>query len=114
MSFKKTFTREMREKESADIIQKNPNSVPIICEKAHNSKIKEIQKTKFLLKKSLTLDQFKIILRKKLDLENTQSLFLVVKKNVLIGNETISDIYDKYKDEDGFLYIYYASEEVWG
>ena len=115
MSYKKTFTREMREKESSDIKAKNPNSIPVICEKAPNSKIKEIQKSKYLLKKNLTLEQFITILKKKLDFENTQALFLLARgKNALSGNETFSEIYDKYKDEDGFLYIYYASEEVWG
>ena len=115
MSYKKTFTLVMRTKESEDIKDKNPNSIPVICEKAPHSKIKEIDKTKFLIKKNLTLQQFKSIIRKKLNLNDTDALFLLVrKKYALVENETFEQIYNKYKDEDGFLYIYYASEEVWG
>ena len=115
MSYKKTFTKEMREKESEDIIKKNPNSIPVICEKAPQSKIKGINKTKFLIKKTFTLEQFISILKKKLNLDSTSALFLLVKgKIALAGNETFIQIYEKYKDEDGFLYIYYSSEQVWG
>ena len=115
MSFKKTFTLIMRTKESEDIREKNPNSIPVICEKAPHSKIKEIEKTKFLIKKNFTLSQFISIIRKKLNLNDTDALFLLVKgKYTLVENETFDQIYNKYKDEDGFLYIYYASEEVWG
>ena len=64
MSFKKTFTLIMRTKESEDIREKNPNSIPVICEKAPHSKIQEIEKTKFLIKKNFTLSQFISIIRK--------------------------------------------------
>ena len=114
-TYKKTFTREMRIKDSEDIKNKNPNSIPLICEKAPHSKIKEMGKSKFLIKKDLTLLQFKEVIRKKLDLDSKSALFFLVKgKITLVGNDTFDKIYDKYKDEDGFLYIYYASEEVWG
>ena len=105
----------MRLKESLDIMEKNPNSVPVICEKSPNSKIKEMAKSKLLLKKNLTLEQFITILKKRLSLDSTEALFLLVKgKNALVGNDTFAQIYEKYKSEDGFLYIYYSSEEVWG
>ena len=40
--------------------------------------------------------------------------FLVNGKKSLTGTDTMLEIYKKYKDEDGFLYIAYAAEEVWG
>jgi len=27
---------------------------------------------------------------------------------------TFGDVYEKYKDDDGFLYLIYANEKVWG
>ena len=27
---------------------------------------------------------------------------------------TMNEVYKKYKDKDGFLYIAYAAEEIWG
>ena len=40
--------------------------------------------------------------------------FLVNGKKSLTGDDPMQDIYNKHKNEDGFLYIAYASEEVWG
>ena len=33
---------------------------------------------------------------------------------VLSGNDTLGTLYSNYKSKDGFLYIAYASEEIWG
>ena len=44
------------------------------------------------------------------------ALFLLVSgKHSITGDQSISEIYEKFKDpEDGFLYIAYASELTWG
>ena len=39
---------------------------------------------------------------------------LVGGKHSITGDTLISEIYERYKDEDGFLYIAYASELTWG
>ena len=105
----------MRLKEFEDLMQKNPNKIPVICEKAENCKIEGIKKTKYLLKKDLTIAQFSTLLKRKLQLDSSNALFLLARgKNTLSSNDTIAQVYDKYKDEDGFLYIYYSNQEVWG
>ena len=44
-----------------------------------------------------------------------EALFLLANGKVTLPqNETIGTIYKKYKDKDGFLYIAYAAEEIWG
>ena len=115
VGFKKTFTKEMRMNECKDIMAKNPDKIPVICEKAPDSKIQGIEKSKFLLKKEFSVAEFISLLKKKLELEKNDALFLLVQgKYSLSGSETIQQCYDKYKDEDGFLYIYYSNKEVWG
>ena len=48
-------------------------------------------------------------------MDEKEALFLLVNgKNTLSQNETIGNIYNKYKNKDGFLYFAYASEEIWG
>jgi|JI102314A2RNA_FD_contig_31_3280199_length_713_multi_2_in_0_out_0_1 GABA(A) receptor-associated protein len=45
----------------------------------------------------------------------TDSLFLLVDgKKVIQQSLTVGELYDKYKKEDGFLYIVYTSEVVSG
>ena len=31
-----------------------------------------------------------------------------------MGNDSISTIYEKYKDKDGILYIHYSDQEIYG
>ena len=61
----------------------------------------------------LPSDSFMIRNRLKMDKE-AALFFLVNGKKVLTGEDTMQEIYNKYKSDDGFLYIAYASEIVWG
>ena len=115
--FKKEKTFEERRKEYEKIIKERPKKIPIICEKAPNCNIKEIDKpkTKYLVDGNLSLPQFMETIRKKLDITETEAIFLLANgKSALSQNETIATIYKKYKDKDGFLYFAYANEEIWG
>jgi GABA(A) receptor-associated protein len=105
-----------RKAESTKIREKYPDRIPIICEKDPKSKIKEVDKTKYLVPNDLTVSQFSFIIRKRLEMNKESALFLLVAgKHSITGDLSISEIYEKYKDpEDGFLYIAYASELTWG
>ena len=114
-NYKKIKTKEERINDFNRIINNNPGKIPIICEKAPNSKLKSIEKTRYLVSGDLTASQFMSLIRKKTDLQKEHALFLLVKgKKAIAGLETMNAIYKKYKDEDGFLYINYTSEMIWG
>ena len=92
-----------------------PGKICLICEKAPKSLLPDIEKTKYLLKEDINLVQFTQIIRNKLKMEKESALFFLVNgKKSLSGNDTMINIYNKYKDVDGFLYVAYAAEEVWG
>ena len=113
--FKKEKTFEERRAEYERVIMEHPKKIPIICEKAPNSRINNIDKTKYLVDASLSLPQFSATIKQKLDIDEKDALFLLANgKRTLPLNETLDTIYKKYKDKDGFLYIAYAAEEVWG
>jgi GABA(A) receptor-associated protein len=105
-----------RKSESTKIREKYPDRVPIICEKAPFSKLKEVDKTKYLVPYDLTAANFSFIIRKRLELSKEAALFLLVGgKHSITGDTSMSEIYEKYRDpEDGFLYIAYTSELTWG
>jgi hypothetical protein len=87
----------------------------VICEKDPKSKITSIVKTRYLIPKNYTISQFSYIIRKKVVLKNEESFYLLANgMNILSGKDTMFEIYERYKDEDGFLYISYTSEVIWG
>jgi GABA(A) receptor-associated protein len=105
-----------RKAESTKIKEKYPDRIPIICEKDPKSKMKEVDKTKYLVPNDLTVSQFSFIIRKRLEIAKDSALFLLVSgKHSITGDSSISEIYEKFKDpEDGFLYIAYTAELTWG
>ena len=101
-----------RKQMSEKIIKQYPDKIPIICEKDPRSKLKDIEKTKYLMPKDLTVSQFHLIIRNKIELNQEESLFLLVDGKIsLVGETRLGDIYEKYANkEDGFLYIVYAEQ----
>ena len=113
--YKSVKSLEERKAEYEKVQKLNPGKIGIICEKAPKSKIADIEKTKFLIADNLNLAQFTPLIRKKLNMDEKEALFFLANgKTALSGNDQLIDIYNKYKDEDGFLYVAYASEIVWG
>ena len=107
---------EERRKECQKIRNQFPNKIPIICEKDPKSKVQDIDKTKFLVPDDLTVSQFNMMIRKRIQLNQESAFYLWANGKVSItGDSLLSDIYKKFKDpEDGFLYIAYAGELTWG
>jgi len=114
MSFKSVNNLNSRKTESDKIIEKYPNRIPIIIEKADNCHLNDIDKTKYLVPKDLNMNQFVYIIRKRIKLDNSQSIFFIVGNNVCPSNTPLCNIYEEHKDEDGFLYIIYTSENTFG
>ena len=101
---------------SEKLIKKAPNKIPIILKKDPKSKMKAIEKTKYLIPKDFTVSQFSLIIRKRIELNQKDAFFLIVKGKYAIAGETrLNDIYEQYANEDdGILYVVYAEEEFGG
>jgi|TARA_B110000285_G_scaffold2803_1_gene2933 GABA(A) receptor-associated protein len=114
MKFKTDNEFSTRKSESDKITQKYPNRIPIIIEKAEKCILNDIDKHKYLVPKDLNMNQFIYIIRKRIKLDNSQSIFFIVGNNVCPSNSPLSHIYEEHKDKDGFLYIIYTSENTFG
>ena len=109
-----THSFEQRIFESTKIKFKYPNSICTIVEKSRNSKIQIIDKKKFLIPKDLTIGQFMYVLRKRIKLQSSEAIFIFINNILPQSTATIGSIYDKYQNEDGFLYMNYSGENTFG
>ena len=58
---------------------------------------------------------FQNVFRNRMQLQHHQTLFLLINNKSLAGmSAQMSEIYKQDKDKDGFLYVIYASQPVFG
>jgi GABA(A) receptor-associated protein len=125
----KTF--EQKKYYSNNLLYKYPDRIPLIIEKNENI---ILENYKYLLPKNINMSQFISIIRTKMNIASKQALFTFVKSSstesynsskesynsstesyVLIPmNESIENIYNIHKNEDGFLYIKFGIENTFG
>lgn len=102
---------EERLQTSSKIKLKYSNRIPIIvdCKK----KI-QIDKNKYIVPNDLTIGQFLYTIRKRINLESKDAIFLLCNNKMLSTGEILSNVYELNKDEDDFLYIIISNENVFG
>lgn len=86
----------------------------MIVEKAEKSDIPDIDKKKYLVPADLTVGQFVYVVRKRVNLSPEKAIFVFVKNILPPTAALMSTIYEENKDEDGFLYMTYSGENVFG
>ena len=115
LTFQKMYTFDQRYVEALRVLNKYPDRIPIICEKDEKcSSISDLNKEKYLVDKTLTCAQFMFIIRKQLVLPAEKAIFLFINGILPNNNNTLAELYENHKSNDGFLYIKYNSENVFG
>ena len=114
LSYKDMNNYDIRKLESIKITTKYPERIPVIVEKNQNSDIANIDKNKYLVPKDLTVGQLVYVIRKRIKMPPEMALFIYIKNIIPPQYELVSNIYNTYKDDDGFLYITYSGENTFG
>lgn len=110
---------EERRENAQALIKKYNGRIPVVVSVIYNSKLPTIEQKNFLVTTDMTTRQFTMLLRKKLRLSENQSIFMFAetasKTYILVTCcDTLGELYEKYKNIDGFLYIYYGEDSVFG
>jgi GABA(A) receptor-associated protein len=118
MNFKSKYSFETRFEESKKIMERYPDRIPIICEKISDGvssrDIPTIDKTKYLVPVDLTISQFLYVIRKRMRLPAEKAIFIFISNTIPPSSAMISNVYHQHRDPDGFLYITYSGENVFG
>lgn len=115
MKFQYKYSLEQRMEESKRIISRYSDRIPIICEKSNNVKdLPEIDKIKYLVPKDLNMGQFLFVIRKQLKLNKNKTLYLCINNVIPVTTGLVIEMYERFKDEDGFLYVTYSIENTFG
>ncbi len=113
-NYKSRYSEEYRLNEYNKIIKKYPNKVPVIVCKSEYCTLDNIDKEKFLVPSDMTIGQFIYVIRKRINIESHQALFITINNSLQGSNKLMQEIYESNKDKDGFLYIKYTSENTFG
>ena len=98
---------------SEHILKTHKNKVPIICDLSKNCGI-ILDKQKFIIPRNVTIREFYCILNKYITKTKNDCIILFIKNILPKGTDTIGDMYNQYKENDGFLYITVRKENTFG
>jgi len=115
-------TFEKRSAEARRILAKYPDRIPVICEKSARSDLPDIDKKKFLVPGTMLCGEFKYIIHKHINqcgaqtqlLGSDQTIYLFVNNTTPKTGALMSEIYDMYRADDGFLYFTFSAENTLG
>ncbi len=118
--YKDTMSFEDRKKRSTSLLLKYQDKYPVILEKSKKDKyLPNIEKSKLLVSHDMTVTTIIQLLKKNIKINEHTAIYIMTtdKENneiMLSGAQSITNIYDNYKNNDGFLYLEYCTENVFG
>ena len=92
------------------LLKRYPDKIPVYVEG------EKLTQNKFLVPYDITVAQFLYMLREKVLLTPTESIFLFFgkRREIMPSSMIIREIYDRLKDDDDMLYAFYSKENVFG
>ncbi len=91
----------------------HPDKIPILIRK-YNESTTSIDKYKYISGEDITMGIFIGTIRKRINLPAEKALFFLVNNTLLSPSQTIGEIYNKKKSDDGFLRMTYSEENTFG
>lgn len=107
--------------EARKIREKYPDRIPVICERSpYSTGLPEIPKKKFIVHETMLCGEFKYLVHKHItqaagaDVRAEQTIYIFVNGLSPKTSTPLSELYEKMRSDDGFLYIKYGAENTLG
>ena len=104
----------MRLTESQRISLRYPERCPIVIGRLNGGMGPKIKKHKYMVPRNLTIGQLIYVIKKQVQVSHEQAIFFFIKESIPLTSALVGNIFDKEKDDDGFLYIFYSTENTFG
>lgn len=101
-----------RARDALRLRERHAERIPVICQPLVGHVA--LRHRKYLIPPKVTAAQFLFIIRRKLNVGNEKALFLFVDETVPSASSTFRELYNTHRNLDGFLYLTYAEENVFG
>jgi microtubule-associated protein 1 light chain len=113
--YRETTPVDERRRQCNDVLHAYPRRCPVIIEPASAAQ-PPIGKRKFIVPGELQVSHLLSIVRKRVRLHPSESLFLFTEAQALpTMSDTVATLYSKSANaEDGFLYLTYARQDAFG
>lgn len=116
--FQQKLPFEKRKHLALSIKNMHPERIPVVLKNPTQSREALLCKEKFLVPDYLTVGEFHIKIKDQMESgisSKSKSFFLLTEsQNSLVVSELMSAVYARYQNEDGFLYLYFCEENIFG
>lgn len=129
--YRKTTTFAKRYNLSDRMKQRYPRKVPILAYPLNEPNDRIVNNTRFIVERDDIIAKFLRLLKEQvksnIDPDAYSSIFLFIERHFIdsegkshydmivpLHSFTIGDVYQKYSHPDGFLYVYYGKENIFG
>ena len=95
---------------------KYPTRVAVWIAVAKDEKsIPDLDRHKYLIERGMTMAQVSYIIRKRMVLDKSMALFVLLNDGVLPpSSASVGEMYDAHHNIDGYLYVTYRCERTFG
>ncbi len=103
---------EERQTKSSKYIQDNPGRVPVVL--INNNDKLQLSRIKFLIPKRYKILSLIKTIKKSATMSSEETLYLSVGKNIQRNTVFIGELFERYRNEDGFLYLNISNVPAFG
>jgi len=113
-NFSNKFSLAERKEKFCKVSRRFPGRIPVVMQRNTRSDLPPLKKHFYLFGPDVACSRVMLFIRRQIKISSTTGLFFFVDDVIPSMSSTLSELYDKKKSEDGFLYLVYSGENTFG